>query len=118
MSRYGDFNGTSPIVLQPLTKRVPYAFTITEKTSETSKGWLIYGTNVIDAEVTAFDDEGNEVTDLIDSTNLVDNVITVKLTYPSAGEGYYSLRFKLIIDNDSEEEVDFSRINAVQKGFG
>lgn len=121
MSKYDSFKGTKDIVLQPLSDKVPYSFRVTVCTSATTNdGYIPYNTSVTAAEVTAFDDEGNDVTaEMVDSTNLVSNIITVNLNYPSvSGEGNYSLRFELELSNGSTEEADFERICARNKGYG
>jgi len=118
-----DFEGDSPIRLQPKSKDINHGFTVEVKASATAKkGWLAYGTTISGIDVTAYKTAdidnrslvGGQITvdDLIQGTPLVnDNVMTVKMSYPSTnGEGYYKLTFHLTIDDSSEDELDFEPI--------
>ena len=112
-----SFIGTKDIILQPSCSKVPYTFTFTTCSSATANdGHLPYGTNISSVVVTASKDDGTVATsDLINSSSVATNTITVKLKYPSTnGTGRYFLNFAITLDNvDSTViDADFKRIYA------
>jgi len=106
---------TSSIILQPNDYYVAYKFVSAACSSDAANdGNIPYGTNVSSAAVTAKDADGNTVTDLVAEYATADNVVTVKLSYPSiSGDGKYSLTFALTLDNgETVIEEDYNRVIA------
>lgn len=110
-----DFTGTKDIILQANSSAVPYTFTFGVCSSATANdGFLPYGTNISSVAMTAAKDDGTSATsDLIDSSSVASNVVTVALNYPSTnGVGVYYLTFKLTLDSGTILEADFKRVYA------
>lgn len=114
MPTFEDFDW---ITLQPNSAEVPYRFGFAACSSATANdGAIPYGDTVSDCVVTAHDEDGNNVDDLINGDASVnsDNVI-VKLDYPSNGAGVYHLSFKITTTNGMVDDWDYNRIRAEDK---
>lgn len=113
-----NFKGNDKILLQPNDEAVPYRFDFDACSSSTSNdGFLPYGTTISGVSVSATTDGGVDTTDeLISSTSVNSNNITVALNYPSTtGEGRYHLTFILTLDSGSVLEADYNGVVARDK---
>ena len=82
-------------------------------TSTANDGCVPYGRTISTVDVTAYDEDGDDVTtDLISGTpGLVGDTVSVVLKWP--GEvGRYKLTFLLTLDNAWQKEVDFKNVYA------
>lgn len=115
-----DFQGSKNIVLQPLHKNVVYEFDITvAPEGKPNQGFIPYGSTISSITVKIFNNAGVENTEILKDTDLTDFQVTLTLSYPAiAGEGYYGVRFVIILADGQEIEADFARIQAVNKGLG
>lgn len=107
-----NFEGNKPITLQPGTETNPYKFKITVCSSAVSNdGYIPFGTSVAGVVVTAFKDDGTDVSStLIDGVPTEeDNVVTVLLNYISTAGEYY-LRFVLTLNTGSVVSAYFKNV--------
>lgn len=110
-----DFQGNDNIYVQPGTSKAAYEFEITVcSAAGANDGFLAYGRTISSVVVKAFKHGTTELEDseLIEGTPAeVDEVITVKLNYPTTnGPGRYKLEFVMTLDDGSTEEADFGRV--------
>ncbi len=111
-----DFKSTKEITLQPNDSAVAYQFEVTISSSATANdGKIGFGRTVSSGVVTAHAEDGTTSADLIDSYSESDNIITVILSYPTAGADTYHLTFVCTLDNASTKELDFNRVVAKDK---
>jgi hypothetical protein len=111
-----DIEGTSRIVLQPTERVVPYTFTFPVCSSATANdGAIPYGDSVSACTLKAYDSDGNDVSsELVSSSSVASNVVTVELDYPStSGAGKYKLTFQITTANSVHLEFDFNRVVAI-----
>lgn len=112
----GDsFQGVQNITLQPADATVPYTFTVEACSSATANdGSIPFGTLLSTVVVTAFDENGNDVTsEMISSETNTNTVMTINLKYPATtGVGRYSLEMVATLDSGAIMEFDFTRIYA------
>jgi len=75
---------------------------------------LPYGHSLDSCTVKAYDADGNPVTsEIVNSSSLAANVVTVELDYPStSGPGKYKLTFEYTTTNGYTDEADFNRVVA------
>ena len=110
-----DFQGNDDITVQPGTSKAAYEFEITVcSAAGANDGFLAFGRTIASVVVTAHK-HGRTI--LVDAEMIegvpteVDQVITVKLNYPTTnGAGRYKLEFVMTLDDGSTEEADFGRI--------
>lgn len=114
-----DFKGTEDITLQPGDATVPYTFALTPCTSATANdGAIPFGTTVSSVAVTAHKQvDGTVITsDIIVSSSVSSNVVTVNLKYPAtSGEGEYHLQILATLNTGAILEFDFNRVKARNK---
>ena len=114
-----DFKNTEDIVLQPSDSSVPYSFTLTPCTSATANdGAIPYGTTVSSVAVTAHKQEDSAVvtTELVASSSVSSNVVTVLLKYPATSKvGKYHLRIIATLSTGAVIEFDFNRVRAYDR---
>ena len=108
---------TSEIVLQPGDAAVSYAFNFTISSSATANdGGIPFGETVASATVTIhLDDADNtdKTSEVLDSSSLSSNVVTVNLDYPSTtGAGCYHIKFVVTLAGGAVMEFDYNRIRA------
>ncbi len=109
-----DFLGNDDIIVQPATSKAAYEFEITVcSAAGANDGFLAFGRTIASVVVTAHKHGPTLLvdTELIEGTpTKVDQIITVKLNYPSTnGGGRYKLEFVMTLDDGSVEEADFGR---------
>lgn len=110
-----DFQGNDDINVQPGTSKYAYEFEITVcSAAGANDGFLAFGRTIASVVVKAYKHGSTllEDSDLIEGVPTeVDQVITVKLNYPTTnGPGRYKLEFVMTLDDGSTEEADFGRI--------
>jgi len=114
-----DFSTRGSISLQPNDVAVPYSFEFKPASATgANDGSIPYGDSVASCAVTAHTDEsGTDVTsELINSSSLSDNIVTVILDYPSmTGIGEYHLTFVITATGGFKKEFDFNRVRARDK---
>lgn len=120
-----DFKGSKNIELQPLCKNVSYEFEISvAPEGKPNQGFIPYGSEIDStasiATIKIFDNKGvDKTSEILKDIDLTGFKVTLILTYPTtSGEGYYGIRFVIILVDGQEIEADFARIEAVNKGFG
>ena len=108
-----DFLGNDSIIVQPGTSKYAYEFEITVcSAAGANDGFLAFGRTIASVVVTAHKHGPALLVDaqLVDSSSEVNQIITVKLTYPTTnGAGRYKLEFVMTLDDGSTEEADFGR---------
>ena len=107
----------SEIVLQPGDSAVPYAFGFTINSSATANdGAIPFAQTVTEIAVTVhLDDADNtdKTSEVVNSSSLADNILTVFLDYPSTtGAGCYHLKILATLSGSAVMEFDFNRISA------
>lgn len=110
-----SFQGVADIILQPGDATVPYTFTFAACSSTTANdGSIPYNTTISSVAVTAFDEEGSDVTSqMVASESNTTTTETINLKYPAtAGAGRYSLEMLVTLDSGAVMEFDFTRIYA------
>jgi hypothetical protein len=112
-----DFNQFDKIVLRPYSANVEYQFDFPNNSAETaSDGYLPFGTVLTSASAVIYDEGNNLITDMLQgSPALSGSMVTLSLSYPSAGEGRYEARFTLM-DNNIHYQANFSSIFAYSDG--
>jgi len=95
---------------------IGYSFKFPIASSATANdGAIPFGRTISSVTVTAYDEDGNDVTtQLIEGTPSLSTVtVTAELKYPvTAGVGRYKLTFDLTLDNGWTREVDFTTVYA------
>lgn len=92
---------------------LPWEFEIPAASSATEKGAIPYNTTVSSVVVTAYDEDGNDVTtEMITGTPTVsDNLITAIIKYPATtGDGRYKLTFACTLNTGRTKQFDFTRV--------
>ena len=110
-----DFLGNDDIIVQPGTSKAAYEFEITVcSAAGANDGFLAFGRTIASVVVTAH----KHGTSILEDDDLIegvpteaDQVITVKLNYPTTnGGGRYKLEFVMTLDDGSTEEADMGRV--------
>lgn len=107
--------GVEIIILQPNDADISYKFRAAVCSAEDANdGAIPYNTNVSSVSVTAYDEDGNVVTDLVQgSPSVSDNVVTITLSYPStSGTGRYKLTCVMTLNTGTTIEWDYDRVYA------
>lgn len=114
-----DFRENADIIIQPADEQVPYNFNLPASSSATANdGAIPYDTNIDSVAVTAHMDDDTADSELVDSSSVSSNTVTVKLTYPSTnGVGIYHLEMHCTLDNGDASviEFDFNRVKVRDK---
>jgi len=110
-----DFLGNDSIIVQPGTSKYAYEFEVTVCSAVgANDGFLAFGRTIASVVVVAHKHGSSLLVDaeLIEGVPTeVDQVITVKLNYPTTnGAGRYKLEFVMTLDDGSTEEADFGRV--------
>ena len=109
-----DFIGNDDIIVQPGTYKYPYEFEVTVcSAAGANDGFLPFGRTIASVVTIAHKHGRTLLVDaqLVDSYSELDQIITVKLTYPTTnGSGRYKLEFVMTLDDGSKEEADFGRV--------
>lgn len=108
------------IKLQPGDVKVPKTFTFTKCSSATlNDGGLPFGDSVDSVIVTAYNEEGVDITsDSINGTpSVTDDIVTVNFNYPTTnGDGIYRLKFVVSTLNGITGLVfKYNRIEAIDE---
>jgi hypothetical protein len=108
------FKEKGQIALEPYSENVPYTFEFTVCSAATANdGRLPFGDSLSVCAVTGYDINGNEAAGLVGPVNApVANIVTVPLSYPTAGPGRYKLTFRYETSNGVKDELDFDRVVA------
>jgi hypothetical protein len=109
-----SFKTNDKIQLQP-NDQIGYEFQVTScSTSAANDGFLPFGRSVTSFAVSGYgEDAVTPANDMIQSSALSGQIMTVVLKYPAAGAGRYRLEFILTLDNGQKKEADFGRIEAL-----
>jgi hypothetical protein len=110
-----NFQGKDVVVLQPSDALIPVKFsTPVCTTASANDGSIPYGDTVASAIVTAYASDNTVVTtELIESSSVGSNIVTVVFNYPSTtGEGTYRVKIVVTTANGVDIEFDFNRIYA------
>ena len=108
-----SFQGSEIITLQP-GSNLSRTFTFAAASSAAANdGSIPYNTTISEADVKAFDETGSDKTsEIVAAESNTSLVVTIKLKYPTSGEGRYSLEILLTFSNAETEEYDFTRVYA------
>jgi len=106
-----DFLGFENIILNPSSIKNTYGFIFTPATTITEKASLPYNLNIVSIVVSAYTEDNIAANDLIYSSSLSDNTITLALSYPAAGQGEYIIKFILTLNDNSVWVKTFNRIS-------
>ena len=108
-----DVIGFEVITLRPGDSAIPYSFEASPASSQSANdGAIPYGTSVSGAVVTCFKN-GVAVTDVIEGSDVSNNIIQVQLNYPDTNKGgKYELRFALTLDTGAVINKRFDELYA------
>lgn len=113
-----NIKGTTKVLLQPGDTKVGITIKVKAASSEVANdGYIPYGTTISNVVTTIYDEDGTDVTsDIVYASPTISagsgyDDIKIELKYPSTnGEGRYSLKHLLTLDDGGTRELDFSRI--------
>lgn len=107
-----SFKGKEQINLWEASENNRYGFSFQPPATTTQKASIPFGTNITTATVSATDENGDTVNDLITNSNVSENIVSCSLSFPAAGVGIYYLKFILELDDGSVWVKSFKRIYA------
>ena len=102
-----SIKSAKPIVLHTGDLELTYKFSAPANSSDTANdGTIAYGRTVNSVAITVTNyDTGVAVTDLVDSSSVSDNIISITLSYPpTSGDGRYKLKCIMTLDSGSRIE--------------
>lgn len=110
MSR-DDFQSIDYINLQPRSVKNKFSFWFPAASTASGRGSIPYGTTITDVAVSAFNEDGTDVTSsMITVTPSVADSYYVYLGLSWVSAGLYKLVFKLTISDASTWEYNFNRV--------
>lgn len=119
MARDDDFEGRELIILQPGDTLQTYRFNVRiASTVSANDGKIGFGRTISSAVCTAHTEaDATAVTSILNGSCSVSgsNVLVQSLDYPTEGEGDYHLKFVCTLDNSSTKELDFNRIECLDR---
>ena len=107
--------GHIKILLQPGDTDLTWKFNAPPASTESANdGAIPYNTSVVSVSVKSYDEDGTEVTDLIQGNPSVsNNVVSITMSYPStSGAGKYKITCIMTLNTGGTVEWDYNRIEA------
>lgn len=108
-----SFKGNRKIILQPSDRDLVFYFDHTTNSSVSAgDGFLPYGKTISSVEATAYTEDGTNCTSaLIEASSVTDDVVSLRLNYPTAfGDGRYFIKMVNTLNDGSIIESDFKRV--------
>lgn len=108
-----SFSGGSIVWVQPSTSEYPLRVTFSaEYAAGANDGSLPYGTTITSATIVASDADGTTSDDLVDDGSIVtgDTYVDCTLSYPTLGDGLYTLEYRLTLSSGAVIPYDAKRV--------